>query len=136
MTQAARELLCVDDNLGDLGLLREALDILQLPYRVHHASDGDAALAFLRRAQQGLEPWPDAVLLDLNLPRKSGLEVLAELGSDPQLRELRVIVLTTAAREREALLGGQTRPVQFMIKPLDFDDFIGVVKTIDHLIGA
>jgi two-component system response regulator len=135
MTRNGRVLLCVEDNLGDLRLLREALDILQLPHDLHHAGDGEQALAYLRRAQAGQEPWPDAVLLDLNLPRKSGVEVLAELGADARLRELRVIVLTTAARERASVVGAQTVPVSFMTKPLDFDDFIGVVKTIDGLIA-
>jgi len=136
MTHPARELLCVEDNLGDLRLLREALEILELPHRLHHAADGEQALAYLRRAQLGEEPWPDAVLLDLNLPRKSGVEVLVELGADPRLRALRVIVLTTAARERETIKSGQTHPVHFMVKPIDFDDFIEVVETIDLLIGA
>lgn len=134
MTRAARELLCVEDNLGDLRLLREALDVLQLPHRLHHAGDGEQALAYLRRAQAGQEPWPDAVLLDLNLPRKSGMEVLAELGADAQLRELRVIVLSTAARERASVVGAQALPVSFMTKPLDFDDFVDVVENIDRLI--
>lgn len=134
MTQAARELLCVEDNPGDLRLLHEALEILQLPHHLHHAADGEAALTYLRAAQAGTEPWPDAVLLDLNLPRKTGQEVLAELAADPRLRELRVIVLTTAARERDIIAGGQTMPVHFMTKPLDFDEFIGVVERIDSLL--
>jgi CheY-like chemotaxis protein len=134
MTQAACDLLCVEDNLGDLRLLHEALEILDLPHHLHHAPDGEAALTFLRRAQRGEVPWPDAVLLDLNLPRKTGQEVLAELGADPRLRELRVIVLTTAARERDVIASMQSRPVHFMIKPLDFDDFIGVVEKIHGLI--
>lgn len=134
MTCSARDLLCVEDNAGDFRLLCEALEILQLKHRVHRVSDGEAALAYLRRAQHGAELWPDAVLLDLNLPRMSGLELLAVLGADPQLRELRVVVLTTAARERQPLVGGQRQPVLFMIKPLDFDDFIRVVETIDGLL--
>ena len=135
MTGVARELLCVEDNPGDLRLLHEALEILNLPHHLHHAADGEAALTFLRRAQAGQVPWPDAVLLDLNLPRKTGQEVLAELAADPRLRELRVIVLTTAARERN-VISGQSMPVHFLTKPLDFDEFIGVVQTIDALIST
>jgi len=136
MTGPARRLLCVEDNLGDLRLLQEALEILQLPHQLEHVGDGEAALTYLREAQAGKHLWPDAVLLDLNLPRKSGSEVLAELGADPRLRQLRVIVLTTAARERELLVGPQHMTVHFLIKPLDFDDFLGVVETIDHLIRS
>jgi CheY-like chemotaxis protein len=122
--------------LGDLRLLQEALEILNLPHHLHHAADGEAALTFLRSAQEGRAPWPDAVLLDLNLPRKTGQEVLAEMAADPRLRQLRVIVLTTAARERDLIAGAQNIPVHFLTKPLDFDEFIGVVETIDSLIAS
>ena len=136
MTQAVRELLCVEDNLGDLRLLYEAFEILNLPHHLHHAPDGEAALTYLRRAQEGKAPWPDAALLGLNLPPKTCQEVLAELAANPRLRQLRVIVLTTAPRERDVIASAQDIPVQFMTKPHDFDDFIVVVETIDSLIAS
>lgn len=128
-------ILCVEDNMADLGLLMEAFVELDLQHHLHHVLDGEQALAFLRReGEYHATVRPDFVLLDLNLPRKSGFEVLQELACDPSLRRLEVAVLTTTAREVDVRNAAGDMNVHFVTKPVDFDAFVEVVRRIDALV--
>jgi two-component system, chemotaxis family, response regulator Rcp1 len=131
----ARNILCVEDNMADLGLLMEAFLELGLEHRLHHVLDGELALAFLRQEGKfATERLPDLVLLDLNLPRKSGFEVLQDISRDPGLQALEIAVLTTTARESDVKRAAGDIPVHFITKPMDFDAFLDVVRRIDSIV--
>ncbi len=134
MTEA-RRILCVEDNLADFGLLKEAFLELELDHRLDHVVDGECALAYLRRQGKfAATPTPDLVLLDLNLPRKSGFEVLRELSSDPGFRRLQIVILTTTARELDVKRAAGDLQIHFITKPMDFDAFVDVVRHIDAIV--
>lgn len=126
------QLLYAEDNLGDVALMREAIAELGLALCLHQVGDGAAALAFLeRRAPYVDAPAVVAMLLDLNLPRKSGLEVLQELAAGPRERVPPIVVLTTSAREQDLREAAGQLPFEFITKPIDFDEFLTVVTRID-----
>jgi len=128
-------ILCVEDNMADLGLLLEAFVELQLQHHLHHVLDGEKAMSYLRRqGEYEFEPRPSLVLLDLNLPRKSGFEVLQEVSRDPSLRNLEIAVLTTTARESDVKHAAGDLHVHFLNKPMDFDSFVDVVRRIDTIV--
>jgi len=128
-------ILCVEDNMADLGLLMEAFVELELKHHLHHVIDGEQAMGFLRReGEYHSAPRPHVVLLDLNLPRKSGFEVLQEVSRDPALRQLEIAVLTTTARESDVRNSAGDMSVHFVTKPMDFDSFVEVVRWIDALL--
>lgn len=128
-------ILCVEDNMADLGLLMEAFVELDLKHHLHHVIDGEGAMSFLRREGQYVaEPRPHLVLLDLNLPRKSGFEVLLEVSRDPSLRGLEIAVLTTTARESDVNRAAGDLHVHFITKPVDFDAFVDVVRRVDVIV--
>lgn len=128
-------ILCVEDNMADLGLLMEAFVELGLQHHLHHVVNGEQAMAFLRReGEYQSAPRPHLVLLDLNLPRKSGFEVLQEIARDPVLRPLEIAILTTTARESDVRNAAGDMCVHFVTKPMDFDSFVEVVRWIDTLI--
>jgi CheY-like chemotaxis protein len=129
----AIEILLVEDNPGDVRLTREALKEAKVRNSLSVAGDGVEALAFLRR--EGLHanaPRPDIVLLDLNLPRKDGRQVLAEVKADPELRRLPVVILTTSKAEEDILKTYDLHANCFITKPVDFDQFVKVVRSIEH----
>lgn len=122
-------ILLVDDNPGDVRLTREALVESGLPGELSVAGDGEEALAFLRRCgPHAAAPRPDLVVLDLNLPRKNGREVLAALRADRALRDLPVAVLTTSKADREALRAYEGPLFRYIVKPRGLAEFIAVVK--------
>lgn len=128
------EILLVEDSPGDVRLTREALKNSRVPNRLHVVGDGVEALAFLRR--QG--PYtataavrPDLILLDFNLPRKSGREVLADIKADPDLRRIPVVVLTTSQAEEDIRHAYDLHANCFITKPVDFDVFLDVVRSIE-----
>ena len=126
------EILLVEDNPGDVRLTREALVDGKVWNNLHHAADGVEALDFLR--QQGKHtsaPRPDMILLDLNLPRKSGREVLADIKADPTLRSIPVVVLTTSKAEEDVLESYGLHANCYIVKPIDLDQFIRVVQSIE-----
>jgi len=128
-------ILCVEDNMADLGLLLEAFVELELKHHLHHVLDGERAMSFLRREGEYVsEPRPNLMLLDLNLPRKSGFEVLHEVSRDPSLRNLEIAVLTTTARESDVMRAAGDLRVHFISKPMDFDAFVDVVRRIDTIV--
>ncbi len=129
----AVEILLVEDNEGDVRLTREALREGHLSNRLHVAEDGERALDFLyRRGDFTNAPRPDLILLDLNLPRLDGREVLAEIKADPSLKRIPVVVLTTSRAEEDLVRMYDLHANCFITKPVDFDQFIQVVKTIEN----
>jgi CheY-like chemotaxis protein len=132
ITARVVELLLVEDNAGDVELTREALDEAKVRNRLHVVSDGVEALAFLRReGPYHTAPRPDLVLLDLNLPRMDGREVLAEIKADPMLRTIPAVVLTTSEAERDILSAYRLHANAYIVKPVDLDQFLGVVRSIE-----
>lgn len=127
------DILLVEDNPGDVRLTREALKDTSNPSRVHVVMDGEEAMAFLRRDGDHRDaPVPDLILLDLNLPRKDGREVLEEIKDDDALRKIPVVVLTTSEAEQDILKVYELHANCFITKPVDLDRFMQVVKTIEE----
>ena len=126
------EILLVEDNPGDVRLTREAWKEARIRNRLHVAEDGVEALAFLRREGRHAEAVrPHLVLLDLNLPRKDGREVLAEMKEDPNLRHIPVVILSTSKAEQDVLNTYDLHANCYITKPLDMDQFIRVVRSIE-----
>jgi chemotaxis family two-component system response regulator Rcp1 len=126
------EILLVEDNPGDVGLTREALKEGKVRNRLHVVEDGVEALEFLRREGKFADvPCPDVILLDLNLPRKDGREVLAEIKADKDLMQIPVVVLTTSSSEQDILKSYALHANCYITKPVDLDQFIEVVKAIE-----
>ncbi len=126
------EILLVEDSPADVRLTKEVLDEANVRNALHVVQDGVEAMAFLRR--EGVYPdaaAPDLILLDLNLPRKSGREVLAEIKQDPALMRIPVVVLTTSAAERDILEAYGLHANCYITKPFDLDQFIHIVKSIE-----
>ena len=125
-------ILLVEDNPGDVRLTREALREGGLAVEMTAVPDGEEALAYLRRdGEHGDAPRPDLVLLDLNLPRKNGVEVLEEIKADPDLRAVPVIMLTTSASARDVSACYDRGVNCYVVKPLDLDDFTRLVQAIN-----
>jgi two-component system, chemotaxis family, response regulator Rcp1 len=138
MLEPARPLsvLLVEDDPGDVLIAREAMAAGQLSTTLDVVTDGVEAIAYLRR-QNGFADArrPDLILLDLNLPRMSGHEVLAEVKSDPALRRIPVVVLTTSQAQDDVAKSYDLHASVHVSKPVDFDEFAGVVKQIDEFFG-
>ncbi len=127
------DVLLVEDDPGDVLLIKEAFEHNKVRNALHVASDGEEALAFLRREGEHAEvPRPDLILLDLNLPRKDGREVLEEVKADRDLRTIPVVVLTTSEAEEDILRSYDLHANAYVTKPVDFDRFIEVVRMIDN----
>jgi len=125
-------ILLVEDNEGDVRLTREALDEGQVANNLFVAMDGVEALAILRKeAGHEDKPRPDLILLDLNLPRKDGRAVLAEIKSDEALRRIPVVVLTTSKAEEDIVKTYDLHANCYITKPVDFDKFVSVIRIID-----
>jgi CheY-like chemotaxis protein len=127
------EVLLVEDDPGDVVLIQEAFADNKVRNRLHVVSDGVDALRFLRQEDEFADvPRPDLILLDLNLPRKDGREVLAEVKGDPELRSIPVVVLTTSKAEEDILRSYDLHANAYVTKPVDFNRFIEVVRQIDE----
>ena len=127
------EILLVEDNPGDAVLTREAFRDCKLLNALHHVDDGAQALAFLRReGPYGAAPRPDLILLDLNLPRMDGREVLAEIKGDEQLKRIPVIVLTTSSDEGDVRKAYHLHANCFITKPIALERFLEVVRSIEE----
>lgn len=126
------EILLVEDDPGDVMMTREALEESKLLHTLHVLENGEEAVRFLRREEPYLEaPRPDLVLLDLNLPRLDGREVLSILKSDPGLRQIPCVVLTTSDAEEDVLRSYDLHANAYVTKPVDFAAFTKVVRQID-----
>jgi CheY-like chemotaxis protein len=132
-TQLTRpiEILLVEDNPGDVELTREAIENSKLLNKMRVVEDGEAALAFLRReGSYAGAPRPDLILLDLNLPKMDGRELLAEIKADEDLRRIPVVVLTTSRAEEDVLKSYNLYANCYITKPIGFNEFVKVVKAI------
>lgn len=126
------EVLLVEDNPGDVRLTREALKEGKVCNNLSVVPDGVEAMAFLRRqGPYAGAPRPDVILLDLNLPKKDGREVLEEVKGDPELRSIPVVVLTSSEAERDIARAYALHANCYITKPVDLDQFITVVKSIE-----
>jgi two-component system, chemotaxis family, response regulator Rcp1 len=127
------EILLVEDNPGDVRLTREALRECGVPNYLNVASDGVEALAYLRRQGTfGAAARPDVILLDLNLPRKDGREVLMEIKQDPALMSIPVVVLSSSQAEEDIAGAYQLHANCYVTKPMDLDQFVAVVRSIEN----
>jgi len=127
------EILLVEDDPGDVLITREAFAENKVRNHLSVVSDGEAALSFLRRKGEYADALrPDLILLDLNLPRKAGHEVLAEIKTDPELHRIPVVVLTTSDAEEDVLRSYDLHANAYVTKPVDFDRFLHVVRQIDE----
>ena len=136
MTDATKatpvEILLVEDNPGDVRLTKEALKEGKVYSNLHWAKDGVEALEFLRHQGKFADvPRPDIILLDLNLPKKDGREVLSEIKNDDDLKRIPVVILTTSKAEEDVLRSYQLHANCYVTKPVDLDKFIVVVQSID-----
>jgi CheY-like chemotaxis protein len=126
------DILLVEDNPGDVRLAQEALKESKVRNKLYIVDDGVEAMAFLRReGKYGGSPRPDLILLDLNLPRKSGREVLEEVKSDDSLKRIPVVVLTVSRAEEDIMKAYDHHANCYITKPLDFNQFMEVTKSID-----
>jgi chemotaxis family two-component system response regulator Rcp1 len=132
----ALSVLLVEDDPGDVMIAREALAAGRLSTDLHVVPDGVEAMSYLRRADGYADaPRPDLILLDLNLPRKTGHEVLAEVKQDPDLRRIPVVVLTTSQAQEDVAKSYELHASVHVSKPVDFDQFTDVVRQIDEFFG-
>jgi CheY-like chemotaxis protein len=132
--QAVRpiDILLVEDDAGDVIITREALEEGDVPNRLNVVGDGVEAMDYLRRTGRYDDAIrPDLVLLDLNLPRRNGRAVLAEVKADPDLRRIPIIVLTTSNREDDVRASYDLHANAYVTKPVDFDRFVDVVRQVD-----
>jgi len=127
------EILLVEDNPGDARLTREALAQSKIKNNLSYARDGEEAIAFLRRLPPFSDaPTPDLVLLDLNLPRRDGREVLEDIKKDPKLRHIPVVILTSSQAEEDILRSYRLHANCFITKPVDFEQLTKVVHGIEQ----
>jgi len=129
----AADVLLVEDDPGDVLLTRDSFEDCHLGLSLHVVGDGEDAMRFLRRAGEfGAMPRPALVLLDLNLPRRGGLEVLADLKADPDLRAIPVVVLTTSQAEADIVRSYELHANAYVIKPIDAAKFADAIRQIDE----
>lgn len=133
VSSRAIEILLVEDNPGDARLTQEALREGKIRNNLYHTRDGVEALAFLKReGEYAKAPTPDLVLLDLNMPRKDGREVLAEIKVDPRLRFIPVVVLTTSEAENDIVRSYELHANCYITKPVDLEKFTAIVRMIEN----
>jgi chemotaxis family two-component system response regulator Rcp1 len=132
MDAAPFEVLLVEDSPGDVRLTREAFKDAKVHINLHVASDGAEAMDFLnRKGKHSDVPRPDLILLDLNLPKKDGREVLDEIKQSPGLKSIPVVILTTSASDEDILRSYRLHANCYITKPVGLDGFLEVVKSID-----
>jgi chemotaxis family two-component system response regulator Rcp1 len=130
---AAIEVLLVEDSPGDVRLTREAFKDAKVHITLHVASDGAEAIEFLeQKGKHTKAPRPDLILLDLNLPKKDGREVLEEIKESPALKSIPVVILTTSASDADILRSYRLHANCYITKPVGLDGFLEVVKSIDN----
>jgi len=131
--ERAIEVLLVEDSPGDVRLTREAFKDAKVLISLHVAPDGAEAMAYLKReGKYANARRPDLILLDLNLPKKDGREVLEEIKESPALKSIPVVILTTSASEEDILRSYRLHANCYITKPVDLDGFLKVVKSIDN----
>ncbi len=126
------DILLVEDNEGDARLAMEAMRDSKIRNTLHHVSDGEEAMAFLHKAgKYAKAPRPDLVLLDLNLPKKDGRQVLAEIKNDDGLKRIPVVILTVSSAEEDILKSYNLHANCFITKPIDLSQFMKVVRSVE-----
>jgi two-component system, chemotaxis family, response regulator Rcp1 len=126
------DILLVEDNEGDARLAKEAMRDSKIRNTLHHVTDGEEALAFLRKeGKYSQVPRPDLILLDLNLPKKDGRQVLAEIKVDEDLKRIPVVILTVSSAEEDILKAYNLHANCFITKPIDFTQFMKVVRSVE-----
>jgi two-component system, chemotaxis family, response regulator Rcp1 len=126
------EVLLVENNPGDVELTRKAFEDRKLPYRLEVVNDGIQALGYLRRAgPYNNAPRPDLIIMDLRLPVKSGLEILADIKGDVELRQIPVVILTSSKTPGDIQKSYSLHANCYVVKPVDLDEYIGVVQKIE-----
>lgn len=131
------DILLVEDDPGDVLITREALEQTQVTTTLTSVDDGVQAMAYLRREGAFVDaPRPDLILLDLNLPRRDGREVLADVKGDPDLRRIPVVVLTTSQAEEDIVRSYDLHANAYVSKPVDFATFVEVVKQVDSFFAT
>jgi two-component system, chemotaxis family, response regulator Rcp1 len=129
----AIEILLVEDNPGDVELTREALNTAKVSNRLHVVDDGAEAVDFLfKRGRFADAPRPDIILLDLNLPKKDGRQVLSEIKAEPGLAQIPIVVLTTSQAEEDIVRAYQLHANCYISKPVDFNQFLRIVSSIEE----
>lgn len=127
------EVLLVEDNPGDVQLTRIALEDSKMSVNLNVVEDGVEAIDYLQKKQKYADkPHPDLILLDLNLPKKDGREVLAQIKSDPVLKRIPIVVLTTSQAEEDILKAYNLNANCYITKPVDFDQFFKIVQSIEQ----
>ena len=127
----AIEILLIEDNEGDIILTLEALEDARIKNKVTVIKDGDAAINFLDRAKEEKENIPDLILLDINLPKIDGKEVLSHIKTDVQLKKIPVVMLTTSSSETDIIDAYSNHVNCYITKPVDFNKFFDIVKAIE-----
>jgi two-component system, chemotaxis family, response regulator Rcp1 len=126
------DILLVEDNEGDARLAREAMRDSKIRNTLHHVIDGEEAMAFLRKEDKyAAAPRPDLILLDLNLPKKDGRQVLAEIKVDEDLKRIPVVILTVSSAEEDILKAYNLHANCYITKPIDLTQFLKVVRSIE-----
>jgi len=126
------DVLLVEDDEGDVLMTREAFEFYKIRNTLHVVTDGEQALQFLHRTGPYTDaPRPGLILLDVNLPRRSGLEVLAELKQDPELLDVPVVMLTTSQADEDILRSYKLHANAYVSKPVDFEAFTAAIRQID-----
>ena len=126
------EILLIEDNQADVVLTKRALKSGKVLHHLHVATDGEAALAFLHDVEYGKAPRPDLVLLDLNLPKVNGREVLAKIKSNEALASIPVVVLTTSKADEDVMRAYELHANSFITKPVDWPQFMNVIQHIEE----
>jgi len=126
------QILLVEDNVGDIRLTREALKEAKVRNHLEAVMDGEEAMAYLRRqGKHSKAIKPDVIMLDLNLPKKNGLEVLKEIKEDPSLRRIPIVILTTSKAETDIVKSYDLHANCYVTKPVDLEQFLEVVRSIE-----
>jgi two-component system, chemotaxis family, response regulator Rcp1 len=124
-------ILLVEDNDDDVVITRIGFERARFAIQLHHVASGEECLAFLRKEGRHADaPTPDIVLLDLNMPRMSGVEVMAELNRDERLRHLVVVVMTSSTADEDVLRSYKLRCSSYIVKPLNFETFVKVIQSL------
>jgi CheY-like chemotaxis protein len=127
------DVLLVEDDAGDVLMTREAFEHYKIRNTLHVVTDGEQAVQFVRQEGDYADaPRPGLIMLDLNLPRRDGLEVLAEIKADPELRVIPVVILTTSQAEEDIVRSYALHANAYVTKPVDFERFIEVIRQIDN----
>ena len=129
--ESSKSIVLVEDNPGDVYIVRSSLSDSKLPHSFYHVEDGEEIMFYLHQ-EKGYQnkPLPDLILLDLNLPKKSGFEVLAEIKTDNKLRIIPVIILTSSSAEQDIIKSYQLQANSYIIKPTNYFDFFQLIKEL------